>query len=315
MFCVSRLLKQARRCGASFACIIFCAVACAGMLYAQVGGAYQSAAASLRFDVASLRMSAQGTPMRTNFGLDNFEDTGRLNGLFSANVYLKGYIMFAYHLPSFEEQELLLEDSLRQWDGWRTTIAIEARAEGHPTKSEVRVMVRNLLEERMHLRMRSVSRELPVYTLTFAEPGKPGPGLHLHASGNCEQRIAPQVGEVPKQRPEHRFCGDTSWQEGNLHHIEMVDTTLSHLVDFLNGCDPFHGGARQLIVDDSGDTRHYDVSFTYRNMEEPEKNGMANLTGEAIVEAVKKQLGLKFAKDTRAVSLLAIEHVEWPAEN
>lgn len=278
-------------------------------------GTQLNADEQMRFEVASVRMSQPGTPLRTNFGLDSFEDTGRLNGLFSANIYLKGYIVFAYHLPSFEEQEVLLEDGLRRWEGAGTPIAIEARAEGHPTKSEVRMMVRNLLEERMHLRMRSVSRELPVYALTFAEPGKPGPGLRLHTSRNCEQRTVPQLGEEPKQRPEHRFCGDTSWQEGELHHIEMVDTTLSHLADFLTDLAPFRGGSRQLIVDGSGDAEHFDVSFSFRNIVETEKDGMANRTGESAMEAVKKQLGLKLVKENRPITLLAIEHVEKPAEN
>jgi uncharacterized protein (TIGR03435 family) len=280
---------------------------------AGIASGQRPAKESLRFDVASVRMSQPGTPMRTNFGLDSFEDTGRLNGLFSANTYLKEYIRFAYRLPSYEEQELLLEEGSRRWAD--TTISIEARAEGHPTKSEVRVMVRNLLEERMHLRMRSESRELPVYALAFAEAGKPGPGLRPHTLGNCEQRTAPQIGETTKQQSAHHFCGDASWQDGDFYHIEMVDTTLGHLVDFLNDYMPFRGGSRQLIVDGSDDARHYDLSFTFHRIEETEGQGQASLFGEAMVEAVKKQLGLKFEKETRAVPLLAIEHVEKPTEN
>lgn len=315
MLHVLRLLDQACRRSALCLCALFFPLAYAGVLSGQNPGSSKGADASPHFDVASVRMSAPGAPLRTNFGLDSFEDTGRLNGLFSVNIYLKGYIEFAYHLRSFEEQEVLLEDGLRRWEGMGTPITIEARAEGHPTKSEVRVMVRNLLEERMHLRMRSENHELPVYALVFAEAGKPGPGLRPHTAGNCEERSAPQIGNTPKQRPEHRFCGDASWQEGELHHIEMVDTTLSHLADFLTDLAPFSGGSRQLIVDGTGDAEHFDVSFSFRNIAETEKEGMANRTGESAIEAVKKQLGLKLMKETRPITLLAIEHVEKPAEN
>jgi len=279
-------------------------------------GTQLSADEQMRFEVASVRMSQPGTPLRTNFGLDSFEDTGRLNGLFSANIYLKGYIVFAYHLPSFEEQEVLLEDGLRRWEGAGTPIAIEARAEGHPTKSQVRVMVRNLLEKRLHLKMRSEIRQLPVNALVFAEAGKFGPGLRPHvAADGCEERTTPNLDNTPKERPAHRFCGDANWQEGNLLHVEMVGTTLSHLAEFLTELAPFQGGSRQLIVDGTGDAERFDMSLVFRRYEKEENNTAPNATGQSAIESVKKQLGLKLVKETRPVSLLAIEHIEKPSEN
>jgi uncharacterized protein (TIGR03435 family) len=266
-----------------------------------------------QFEVASLRLSPPDTPMRTNFGLDSFEDTGQLHGIFSANVFLKGYVEFAYKLLEFPDQESALEDSIPQWSR-ETPIAIEARASGEPTKDQMRLMMQSLLQDRLKLKVRVDTRELPVYALVLVEPGKLGPGLQRRLSGtNCIDRSSPALGPTATDEPPG-FCGDASWSGGGKMHIRMLNATMKHFAEVLTEIGAAQGdtGGR-LIVDETGLTGRFDLHLACS----PQKNITAETgsEGQTAIEAMKTQLGLKLVKRTAPVPLYVIEHVERPSEN
>ncbi|MFZ0340057.1 MAG: TIGR03435 family protein, partial [Terracidiphilus sp.] len=260
------------------------------------------------FEVASVRQSLPNSTVRTNFGLDFFEDTGRLNGLFSANTTLKSYIEFAYKIAEYRKQEQMLEKELPSWAN-AAPFEIEARAEGHPTKDQVRLMMRSLLENRFKLRMRVETRPLPVYALVLVEPGKLGPELRPHDAGTtCVERSQPNLGPTPSGKPPV-FCGDTIWREGGRAHARMLNTTMAHIAEMFTEAGVIQGDTDwQLVVDGTGLTGRFDLDLVFRQEANAGVNAGPGSGGQTAIEAMKKQLGLKLVKRTAPVPLYVIDH-------
>lgn len=269
----------------------------------------------LQFDVASVRQSAPNSPIRTNFGLDFFEDTGRLNGLFRANTSLKGYIEFAYKIPEYREQEEMLEKQLPSW-AMEAPFEIEARAEGNPTKGQVRLMMRSLLEDRFKLKMRTETQQLPVDALVLVEPGKLGPELQPHHAGAaCVERSQPNLGPAPKAKPPV-YCGDDIWQEGGQVHARMLNTTMAHVAEMFTEAGVIQGDTDgRLIVNATGLSGRYDLDLVFRQEANAGVNAGPDSGGQTAIEAMKKQLGLKLVKRTAPVSVFVIDHIERPTPN
>lgn len=274
-----------------------------------------AAGGKLEFEVASVRQSLPGGITKTNFGLDLFEDTGRLHGMFSANTYLNSYIQFAYKLPACREQAEMLESQLPAWAN-AAPFEIKARAEGNPTKEQVRQMMRSLLEDRFKLRMRVETRQLPVYALAMVEPGKLGPGLRPHDAGTtCAERSQPNLGATPNEKPPV-FCGDDIWQEGGLVHARMLNTTMAHIAEMFTEAGDIQGDTgQQLIVDGTGLSGRFDLDLVFRQEANAGVNAGPDSGGQTAIEAMKKQLGLKLEKRMAPVPLYMIDHIERPTEN
>jgi uncharacterized protein (TIGR03435 family) len=270
---------------------------------------------TMRFEVASVRQSAPNSPIRTNFGLDFFEDTGRLNGLFSANTSLKAYIEFAYKIPEYRQQLEILEERLPPW-ATAAPFAIEARTDGNPTKDQVRLMMRSLLEDRFKLSVHVETRRLPVYALVMVEPGKLGPGLQPHRAGSsCAERPQPNLGPPPSQKPSI-YCGDNIWQQGSQVHARMLDATMAHIAEMFTEAGVLQGDTDQeLVVDGTGLTGRYDLDLVFRQQASVNVNAGPDSGGQTAIEAMKKQIGLKLEKRTEAVPVCVIDHIERPSEN
>jgi Protein of unknown function (DUF3738) len=64
---------------------------------------------------------------------------------------------------------------------------IEARADGHPTKDQMRLMMQSLLADRFKLAVHFESREMNLFALVVVKPGKLGPKLRPHEQGpSCD---------------------------------------------------------------------------------------------------------------------------------
>lgn len=272
--------------------------------------------ATTAFEIASVRLSAPNTPLRTNFGLDSFEDSGHLNGIFRANTNLKSYIEFAFGLLDFHEQEESLRRTMPSW-AFTNPLAIDARAEGNPTKDEVRRMVRTLLEERLRLKTHDEVKQLPVYELVLAAPGRFGAGLQVHRSeNNCLQRTTPNLGPASKTKPSTLYCGDTAWQENDLLHLKTVNVSFKHFAELLTSLGALQGDTEhQLILDGTGLSERYDIELVFRFRANARVDAGPDAGGQTAIEAMRTQLGLKLVKRTEPVKLLVIDHVEKPTEN
>jgi uncharacterized protein (TIGR03435 family) len=88
-------------------------------------------------------------------------------------------IIFAYKMKISESFGGLM----RNLPSWAITnrFDINARAEsGKPTKEDMRWMMQSLLEDRFKLKVHREKREMPVFGLYLAKPGKTGPQLKPH---------------------------------------------------------------------------------------------------------------------------------------
>jgi hypothetical protein len=60
---------------------------------------------------------------------------------------------------------------------------IDAKADGNPTKDQMRLMMQSLLADRFKLRAHFETKQVPVLALTLVKPGKLGPKLLPHSEG------------------------------------------------------------------------------------------------------------------------------------
>jgi uncharacterized protein (TIGR03435 family) len=134
------------------------------------------------FEVASIKLGNPGKFTRPNFALD-FNDIfsgANPHGRFFAEFPLAVYVEFAYKLwPSQELREAMLAH-LPKWVS-ADKYAINAVAEGNPTKDQMRLMLQSLLADRFKLTVHFERQETPVLALVLDKPGKTGAKLYPHS--------------------------------------------------------------------------------------------------------------------------------------
>src|SRR5437870_4775908 len=112
-----------------------------------------AAGGKMAFDVASVKKNNSAPEVfGTNIPLgpgDYFTPTG---GYFTGtNLYLSVYISFAYKVTGIQSR--ILRDEEPQWVR-SDRFDIQARAEGNPTKDQIRLMMQSLLSDRFKLSIR-----------------------------------------------------------------------------------------------------------------------------------------------------------------
>lgn len=99
-------------------------------------------------------------------------------GLISiTNAPLDLLIGFAYKLNG--DPARYMREHLPGW-ALAQRFDLEARAPGNPSKEDVRLMMRALLEERVGLKAHWETRDAAVYAMVLAKAGKTGPRLRVH---------------------------------------------------------------------------------------------------------------------------------------
>jgi uncharacterized protein (TIGR03435 family) len=141
------------------------------------------AGGKMAFDVASVKPNPTPGRPTSNVTLigEAYAPTG---GLFSAtNTTLMNYMRFA-----FKDIKLAYQATpdLAGAPAWvrNARFDIEARAQGNPTKDQMRLMVQSVLADRFKLAVHYETRKLPVYALVLSKEGKLGPQLKP-ADGSC----------------------------------------------------------------------------------------------------------------------------------
>jgi uncharacterized protein (TIGR03435 family) len=300
----------------------------------------QSAPGKLEFEAAAIHQSKPNEASHTTFSLDNGnvystvkddDVLGPTGGYFAAtNVPLLRYIIFAYNLTGTQElalrfgQSFGLSSNAPDWIS--SKFDIQARADGHPTKDQVRQMMRSLLEDRFKLAVHTESRQAPVFALVLVNPGKTGPHLQPHpADDSCS---APSSTEPPSSSapnpPPHPAaraalpiaCGVIAHlppsAPGNLH-FGGRDIPLGLLASSL----PTQTGMATLprpVIDQTGLSGTFDLSLEWL----PENDGtpgQGDEAGTTFRTALKNQLGLKLVPQKAPVDILVIDHAEHPSNN
>jgi len=270
-----------------------------------------------QFDVVSIRESKSADAPYTNFPMNPGPQYNNEGGLLVArNIPLLQLLVFAYTHSMYQIQAL--RDSLPDWARYNR-YDVQARAEGRPTKDEMREMVRSLLVERFHIKDHTETREMPVFRLVQIHPGKFGP--NISASRADEPPCAafgPYAGaDVPTiigGLPE--FCGILLM----LPHMKNDEFQLAGrkltMTDLARGIEAAtNTRIDRPIIDGTGFSGTFDVTlhFTPENPDPERANAIP--IGLPLDEALRNQLGLKLQPGKGPVEVVVLDHIEKPTEN
>ena len=281
------------------------------------------APAKRAFDAASVRLSTQKFVLK---GLDFLGQASDAppppGGLFSWNVPVGYLIVFAYDVRGSQELRSLSE-SLPKWaqmqGDWYT---VEARAEGNPTRADVRQMVRSLLEDRFQFAAHIEKRDGQVYALTV---DKPASGLKSHPEGapcalspfQTDENKYPHVYPSYKQVPAHCGVFNRQLTRAGDRRLEMLNVTMQQIADSLGSGAPLSGGVALSTIDKTGFTGHYDalLDFDQRGVVPPDSDTSDDLGLPELPVALEKQLGLKLVKQNAQVDVFVLDHIAPLSEN
>jgi uncharacterized protein (TIGR03435 family) len=263
----------------------------------------------LTFDAASVRPSSQRF-CYTGF-LDPVSNEVPQGGLFSWNVNIGGLIYFAYDLRSIPVR-IQASSALPKW-AQSGCYTIEARAEGNPTRADVREMVRSLLAERFQFASHLEKRQGEVYALDVA---KPGLGLKPHPEGTpctlsssqMDENKYPQAYPPYKQVPPHCGIFNRELSRSGERRLEMLDVTMQQIADSL--------GLPLTVVDRTGLEGRYDAVLDFGPNTVAQNPDPSDEIGLPLLPvALEKQLGLKLDKQKAQVDVFVIDHIGTLSEN
>ena len=158
-------------------------------------------------------------------------------------------------------------------------------------------MMQRLLEDRFQLKLKRQTREVPVYLLTVAKPGK----LTPTRAGSC--RPLDPTGQTQSLKPvpnELPLCIITppSKQE-SVWTWDVKGMGLPLFASMLQPGLP--------VVDRTGLEGAFDIRLEW--------GADPDLPGGTLMDAVRQQLGLRFDKGRAPREFLVIEHIQKPSEN
>jgi bla regulator protein blaR1 len=293
-----------------------------------------AAGGKLNFDVASVKKLPPDSVHPPNFPLDPGDSYIATGGRFSAGVSLPVYIVFAYKLALTQEQIQAMLAGLPKWVG-TDRFEVEANADGKPTKDQMRLMMQSLLADRFQLKIHFESREMPVYALVLAQPGKLGPKLQPHDRRSTCDESATSMDALLRSP---NLCYSIGTQGREPRTTSARNVPMAYLAQFLTtrGGEPSLG---RPVVDRTGLDGRFDFTIEYA----PETSGpppgatvvskgggaprSAPLPSSAdagtppggdkppFLQALREQLGLKLESSRGPVRSPVIDHIESPSEN
>jgi uncharacterized protein (TIGR03435 family) len=245
------------------------------------------------FDIASVKPNKTGSrSSNSNFPLGPGDAYTTNGGYFSATNYpLVTYIAFAYRImgdraPAF----------LKQLPAWVTEerYDIQARAQGNPTKDQMRRMMRSLLAERFKLAMHEETGEVSMAELVAAKEGRLGPNLQRHpANSSCPLDADPSVAA-----PDDRFpllCGGIVGMPPNTAgriRLGARNVTMEFIAKSLSG----GAGSERPLLDRTGLGGSFDFSLEWT----PEIRGPRQAGNGSSVRPVGPHVRAGAAGATRA---------------
>jgi len=301
--------------------LLFALYVLAARLYAQSPQAnvpqWQiDAGGKMAFEVASIKQNASDEPTHTNVGLSDLDEGPPNGGLFSAVKFLlTSYIGFAYKLTPSQVE--LLRTQLPKW-ATTERFDIQARADGSPTRDQMRLMMQSLLVDRFKLAVHFETRQLPAFALVLAKAGKLGPRLQRHSDNPpC---AGPASVSAPGSTPPPRdaegfipFCG-MFWGdviEGRVQ-FQARNVDMHDIADHL----AVMGDLDRPVLDHTGLKGNFDLKMDTPNIPPPPgKSVQPDPSAPTFLEVLREQLGLNLESLNAPVDVLVIDHIEEPSPN
>ncbi|MGD0771966.1 MAG: TIGR03435 family protein [Candidatus Solibacter sp.] len=189
-----------------------------------------------------------------------------------------------------------------------TRYSIIAKAEGPQTQPVMRgPMMQALLEDRFHLKIRSETREVPVYLMIVGEAGSK---LTVTKPGAC--KLVDPTDQSQTMSADIPYC------------IVMPPVRKgSHMVYDVRGIslDVFAKVLRLdlPVIDRTGLKGPFDIhlEWTYEEstFSEPDGRTVSDPSYNNIIMAIRNQLGLRLVRGKGPREFLVIDHIQRPSEN
>lgn len=284
------------------------------------------AGGKMEFDAASIKSNKSGDGGHNNLAL--------LGGhIVMTSVSLRQLMAQAYKFASLSDATNMIF-GMPDWAA-SERFDIQAEAPGNPTIDQKRLMLQSLLANRFKLAVHHETRQLPVYALRMAKPGKLGSQIHPHAGGTqCDQAPAGRTETQPQQEspratpsrspaeaaaaalqqfPCGRVVGgllaqtdhDQIWSGGRRVNMDTIAASL--------------GGMESIdrpILNRTGFSGAFDFTIEWSHqLQSLLANPTTETSGLSLLQALREQLGLKLEPQTGAVDVIVVDHVEQPSEN
>lgn len=289
-----------------------------------------AAGGKMSFDVASVKPST--FTREASFPLDDgnaYVPGGRLVASFPPMVLHQ----IAYKLGGSLQERAAALAHLPKWVD-SDLFEIEARAQGNPTKDQMRLMMQSLLADRFKLKVHFETNEAPVFALTLVKPGTLGPKLLPHQQGPpCPDSYTPPAappsgGTFPSKDvfPPNCNSGQT-WARNGVFQAGARNVPVGYLANSIYNLGVQAGEVDKPVLDKTGLTGAYDYTIVYAPGSyvtytsgcpiswSPLLNVAAEPKGPLFLDAVRQQLGLRLEPSKGPIRSLVIDHVEKPASN
>ena len=281
----------------------------------------EAARNKLAFNSASVtpNTSTQDTSMNVT------PASGLLSG---TNARLISYIYFAYNITGNQFQ--LLMPQLPKWV-INDHFDIQARADGNPSKDQMRLMMQSLLADRFKLAVHYETRRLPVFALVLTEPGRTGPQLQPHPEDSTCSTPVSQASARVASAPTATAAGGLPTVCGSIEG--MPSTPSGRLraaargvpMGLLASTLAQAGNLDRPVLDRTGLTGNYDFTFewtpqlhgpgTPREILPVAANAHSGQAGPTFQQDLQQQLGLNLEPQEGPIEVLIIDHIEKPTEN
>ena len=283
-----------------------------------------AAGGKMAFDTVLIKRDTKAPPnaRNSNFPLGPGDVYVPNPGLFRAlNFTLIECIEFAYKLTEAQEPFLL-----SQLPKWATTshFDIQARAQGNPTKDQMRLMVQSLLADKFRLAVHHETRRVPVLALVLDQPGKLGPLLQKHPD-DLPCTTNPQLpSPSPASSPQFR---DTRFPAACGGIVNMTPSAPGRFrtgarnipMELFAASFPVGIDVDRPVVDRTGLTGTFDYALeftpTLNASTPPSVASRRDLTAPTFIQALREQLGLKLESQMGDIDILVIDYVEEPSVN
>jgi len=234
----------------------------------------------------------------------------RILGVQTMAAPLSMLISYAYHMQISEASA-----TFRKQPDWVTNriYTVTFRAEGEPTRDQVREMMRTMLADRFDLQIHEYTREGTVNKLVLSKPGVLGPNIKPHPAGApCSTQDGTSVGKAPDaSTPPVTHCGFTWYYLPTMVlHVDLTDTTIAGAATSLAGIGS-NGLEGRPTVDATRLTGKYDLTLEFRPatgslLTDPDANDDGAPT---LIQAIKQQLGMRVETGPGPVRVVMIDHV------
>jgi uncharacterized protein (TIGR03435 family) len=285
--------------------------ACAILLAGSVAVASAQAPA---FEVASIKPTTRDNPTSTS---TFFQRSSQIS---IVNHPLRLLMAIAFNLDVNKARALIV--GMPGWadnDGWD----VQAAAPDTRSTQDKRVMLQALLAERFKLTYHRETRQLPVFGLALATPGRPGPRL-LPPSEESACRPSATAGstEPPPTRtpaeavalllrdgPCGRVLGGVLPGDRSQAWVGGRRVSLATFAAVLGEQAPLD---LPVVLDRTGLDGVFDFAMLWNPQIQELAANAGDQTGLTFIQALREHLGLTLRRETGPVEVIVVDRVERP---